>query len=228
MGPGDTLICAFGTNVSESRHSNQKSTNFDREFVDFLSPFTSFRRCAMLTTGKRQIGRENDRVEKITLQIMSREQCHELYKGWENNSAIYMDMSLFSRYQYDAAAVDRYYDAKQVPSRILFAIMKEGKPIGELQLKQIDLQKKACALSIHMQNDAVKGCGYGSAAERLALKYAFTVMGMVSVNADTVIKNTRSQHVLEKVGFKFLRGENGFRFYRCERCLSVCRVNGTP
>ena len=128
-----------------------------------------------------------------------------------------MDMSLFHKYQYDAAAVDRYYDAKQVPSRILFAIMKEGKPIGELQLKQIDLQKKECTLSIHMQNDAVKGKGYGSAAEQLALQYAFTVMGMVVVNADTVIKNARSQHVLEKVGFQFVKEENGFRFYRCAR-----------
>jgi len=160
---------------------------------------------------------ENDQVEEISLQIMSRDQCHELYKGWKNDPAIYMDMSLFRRYQYDTAAVDRYYDAKQVPSCVLFAIMKEGRPIGELQLKQIDLQKKECTLSIHMQNDTVKGRGYGSAAEQLALKYAFTVMGMVAVNADTVIKNIRSQHVLEKVGFKFVIEENGFRFYRCER-----------
>lgn len=156
-------------------------------------------------------------MEEISLQIMSRDQCHELYREWENDPAIYMDMSLFHKYQYDAAAVDRYYDAKQVPSRILFAIMKEGKPIGELQLKQIDLQKKECTLSIHMQNDAVKGKGYGSAAEQLALQYAFTVMGMVVVNADTVIKNARSQYVLEKVGFQFVKEENGFRFYRCAR-----------
>ncbi len=156
-------------------------------------------------------------MDEISLQIMSRDQCHELYKSWENDPAIYMDMSLFRRYQYDAAAVDRYYDAKQVPSRILFAILKEGKPIGEVQLKQIDLQNKECTLSIHMQSDAVKGRGYGTTAEQLALKYAFTAMGMVAVNADTVIKNTRSQHVLEKIGFKFVKEENGFRFYRCER-----------
>lgn len=161
-------------------------------------------------------------MEEISLQIMSRDQCHELYKEWENDPAIYMDMSMFRRYQYDPAAVDRYYDAKQVPSRILFAILKDGKPIGELQLKRIDLQKRECTLSIHMQNDAAKGKGYGSAAERLALKYAFTVMGMAAVNADTVIKNTRSQHVLEKVGFKFVKEENGFRFYRCERRASAC------
>ncbi len=81
-------------------------------------------------------------MKEISLQIMSREQCHELYQGWENDPAIYMDMSLFRRYRYDAAAVDRYYDAKQVPSRILFAILKDGKPIGELQLKRMEPQKR--------------------------------------------------------------------------------------
>ena len=156
----------------------------------------------MFVMGKRQVRGRNRQVEEISLQIMSRAQCHELYQGWENDPAIDMDMSRVHRYQYDAAAVDRYYDAKQVPSRVLFALMRAGKPIGELHLKQIDLQNKECTLSIHMQNDGVKGRGYGTAAERLALEYAFTVMGMAAVNADTVIKNTRSQHVLEKVEFK--------------------------
>ena len=72
-------------------------------------------------------------------------------------------------------------------------------------------------LSIHLQNDSVKGHGYGTLAEKLALKYAFDVLGMSAVNADTVIKNTRSQHVLEKVGFKFTEEKDRFRYYRCER-----------
>lgn len=156
-------------------------------------------------------------MNEISLCIMTRELCHELFKGWENDPAIYMDMSLFSQYKYDENAVDKYFDAKQNPSRVLFAIVRDGKPIGELQLKQIDMQSKECTLSIHMQNDAVKGKGYGTYAERLALQYAFDVLGMVAVNADTVIKNTRSQHVLEKAGFRFIREENGFKYYRYKR-----------
>ena len=68
-----------------------------------------------------------------------------------------------------------------------------------------------------MQNDSVKGHGYGTLAEKLALKYAFEVLGMNAVNADTIIKNTRSGHVLEKVGFRFIEEKDGFRYYRCER-----------
>ena len=156
-------------------------------------------------------------MKEISLCIMTRELCHELYQGWENDPAIYMDMDLFSVYQYDENAVDRYFESKHNPSRVIFAIMKDGGPIGELQLKQIDWENKECTLSIHMQNDTVKGHGYGTCAERLALQYAFDALGMVAVNADTIIKNTRSQHVLEKVGFHYVREKDGFRYYRYVR-----------
>lgn len=128
-----------------------------------------------------------------------------------------MNMNLFTTYKYDENTVNKYFESKQYPSRILFAIMKDGKPIGELHLKQIDRENKECTMSIHMQNDTVKGCGYGTSAEQLDVQYAFDVLGMDAVNADTVIKNARSQHVLEKVGFQFLREEKGFRYYRYVR-----------
>ena len=156
-------------------------------------------------------------MKEISLCVMTRALCHELFKGWENDPDIYMDMAQFTAYQYDEAAVDRYFDAKQNPSHVLLAIMKDNTPIGEIQLKQIDREHKECTLSIHMQNDAVKGRGYGTCAERLAIQYAFDVMGMTAVNADTIIKNKRSQHVLEKIGFQFVKEENGFKYYRYQR-----------
>ncbi len=153
-------------------------------------------------------------MDEISLCRMTRELCHQLYQGWENDPDIYMDMNLFSPYQYSEEAVDRYFDAKQDPSRVLFAIMKDREPIGELQLKQIDHTSKVCTLSIHMKNDSVKGHGYGTKAEQLALQYAFDALGMVAVYADVVIKNTRSQHVLEKIGFQRMKEANGFKYYR--------------
>lgn len=156
-------------------------------------------------------------MDEISLRILTRELCHRLYLEWENDPSIYMDMTLFSIYRYDENAVDKYFNAKQHPSRILFAIMKGEEPIGELQLKHINMTKKECSLSIHLQNDTVKGKGYGTYAEQLAIQYAFDVLGMVAVNADTLAKNTRSQRVLEKVGFRFVRQENGFNYYRYER-----------
>ncbi|MDE7219817.1 MAG: GNAT family N-acetyltransferase [Oscillospiraceae bacterium] len=154
---------------------------------------------------------------EISLCIMTRELCHELFRNWENDPAIYTDMALFKAYQYDEDAVNRYFDTKQNPSRVLLAIMKDGAPIGEIQLKQIDRERRECTLSIHMQNNTFKGCGYGTCAERLAVQYAFETLDLSAVNADTIIKNKRSQHVLEKAGFRFIKEENGFKYYRYER-----------
>ena len=156
-------------------------------------------------------------MKEISLCVMTRELCHELFRGWENDPDIYMDMDRFTVYQYDEKAVDKYFEAKQNPSRVLLAIMKDNMPIGEIQLKQIDRERKECTLSIHMQNDAAKGHGYGTCAEKLAVQYAFDVLGMAAVNADTIVKNKRSQHVLKKVGFQYIKDENGFRYYRYER-----------
>lgn len=156
-------------------------------------------------------------MDQISLVIMTRELCRQLYQGWENDPAIYMDMGRFSPYRYSQEAADRYFDAKQAPDRVFFAILKDGVPVGELHLKRIGRQRKECTLSIHMQNDGVKGRGYGTQAERLALRYAFDVLGMEAVNADTVVKNTRSQHILEKLGFQHIRDEGDFRYYRRRR-----------
>lgn len=153
----------------------------------------------------------------IQLKKMTRELCHELYKHWSNDASIYADMSAFKPYVYNEAQVDRYFESKNEPSRILFAIMLDGSPIGELQLKRIDREKAECTLSIHMQNDTVKGKGYGTQAERLAVKIAFEEMGMTAVNADTIMKNTRSQHVLEKAGLRFVGDDGSFKYYRIER-----------
>lgn len=154
---------------------------------------------------------------EIELKRMTREMCRELYSGWENDEAIYMDMSLFRPYVYTQEKADAYFDKRQEPSRVLLAITLDDRVIGEVQLKNIDRDRKECELSIHLQCDAYKGRGYGTRAERLAVSYAFDVLGMNAVNADTVLKNTRSAHVLEKAGFRFLRQEGIFRYYRIEK-----------
>ena len=150
----------------------------------------------------------------LELKKMTRDLCHELYKNWENDPSIYGDMSAFSPYVYRTESVDKYFDAKNIPSRVLFAIMLDGVPIGELQLKYIDRLNAECTLSIHLQNDAVKGKGYGTQAERLAVQYAFNKLGMKTIHADAILKNTRSQHVLEKVGFQLVGEDDVFKYYR--------------
>ena len=124
-----------------------------------------------------------------------------------------MDMGLVAPYRYVPERVDRYFEKQQSPDRSMFLIMLDGKPVGEVGFKHIDCVKKECELTIHLQNDGVKNRGIGTAAERLALNYAFDVLGMEAVKADAVLKNRRSQRVLEKAGFTFIREDDTFRYY---------------
>ena len=79
------------------------------------------------------------------------------------------------------------------------------------------MEKRECSMGIHLQNDSVKGKGYGTQVERLILKLALEELGLVAVNADAALKNTRSQHVLEKVGFCYTHKDDTFKYYRCEK-----------
>lgn len=153
----------------------------------------------------------------IQLTKMTRELCHALFRNWENDAAVYADLSKFKPYTYCAADVDRYFDAKSEPSRVLLAIVLNDKPIGELQLKKIDWEKAECTMSIHLQNDAVKGKGYGTQAEHMALQYAFDTLHMKTVYADALVQNARSQHVLENVGFRLIREDAAFKYYCTKR-----------
>ena len=157
--------------------------------------------------------------ETLSMTPMTRELCHEFYRKFERDPATFMDMSLFEPFVYDPEWVDRYFNRQQNLGRVLFAVMKGGQPVGEVKLWDIDREKRECNLGIHMRNDSVKGKGYGTRAEQLALKYAFDMLGMEAVNADAVLKNTRSQHVLEKAGFRLIRQDETYKYYRCERKL---------
>ena len=138
--------------------------------------------------------------------------CHEFYQNFQNDPAI----GHYYEYVYTQEIADRYFDTNSVADRKLFAIMVGNLIVGECKLKNIDPQKRECSMGIHLQNDAVKGKGYGTQAERLVLQYAFEELGLVAVNADAAIHNTRSQHVLEKVGFRYTHEDDTFKYYRCE------------
>ena len=115
----------------------------------------------------------------VSLGRVTRKRMHEYYKNFVSDPDIFMDMSKYFEYQYSPERIDRYWETrKKTKDRKDFFVLLESEVIGELALKHIDFEKKECELSIHLQNDSVKNKGYGSAAERLALAYAFENLGM--------------------------------------------------
>ena len=155
---------------------------------------------------------------QIYLQPIELSLLNEYYKDFEMDPDIYMDMSLFHEYQYSAEKVEAYYNKlKSQKDRVDFLIMLNEKPIGEISLKHIDNSARRCEISVHLQNDRVKNKGYGSQAERLIIEYAFNKIGIKEILANCVLKNTRSQHILEKVGFKETGKDGTFIYYKFTR-----------
>lgn len=152
---------------------------------------------------------------------MTRERMHELYRGFVFDPDIFEDMSLYEKnrnYVYDEAKVDALFDMRAAEEgSVAFAVTLGGRVIGEVGLRHFSEETKECELSIHLQNDLVKNKGYGTQAERLAVEYAFSTLGAESVYAESILKNTRSRHVLEKLGFEYLGEEEGFRRYRLKK-----------
>ena len=153
----------------------------------------------------------------IRIEPMTREQMHEMYRGFTMDPSIFDDMEIFEmakNYVYDPAKTDALYDMRMAEEGShLFAVLLDGTVIGEVGLRHFSEETKECELSVHMQNDSVKGLGYGTQAEILAIDYAFDVLGAESIFAESLIKNTRSQHIMEKLGFRYTGEEEGFKQY---------------
>jgi len=157
----------------------------------------------------------------IYLEPMTKELCRAYMAGFVQDIALFSDPEQFRPYVYSESACDAYFERHQNLGRIHLAIMYEGTPIGEVILKKIDVAAGHCTLGICLQRDEWKNRGFGTRAEQLALEYAFTKMGFKTVFADALIGNTRSRHVLEKVGFHEIAQDQMFIYYRCDNpCAS--------
>ncbi len=168
-------------------------------------------------------------MSKITLKRMTRELYHEFYKAFESDAMTYLDKDFFEPFVYTAEWVDEYVDKQSILRRLVFAIMLDGSPIGEIKLYDIDKCAKQCTLCIHMQNDEYKGRGYGSEAIRQACAYAKDFLCLHSVCAHTIISNIRSQHVLEKCGFiETIRDDQSVYYEKSLQSTRPCNIHLVP
>ena len=158
------------------------------------------------------------RKRKICLLPYTKERVHEFFKYYVPDAMIFSKDEDITTYTYHEDKVDHYYETKVLdPTRRYFAICLGEKTIGEIQLKYIDFEKSSGTLSIALSNNTVKGYGYGPQAEEQILNYAFNELGLSTVYADTVIRNKRSQHVLEKQGFIYTHEDDMLRYYEIHR-----------
>lgn len=147
--------------------------------------------------------------KEIDLLPYTIERCHEF---WKDYVADY-DMT-HEEYVYDESLVNKYYKVKVLDdNRRFFAICRKGETIGEIQLKRIDFKDKHGTMSIVLSNNNHKNKGYGTEAERLLINYAFESLGLNCIYADTILRNKRSQHILEKLGFTKIDEDDVLIYY---------------
>lgn len=152
----------------------------------------------------------------VYLLPMTAEMYHDYFKEYQNDLDLYMDKQAYEPYVYSADKVDKYIQRQKGLNRKTFAIMNGNEMVGELIIKNI-VEKQSATIGVAMKNAKYKDKGYGTKAERLAIEYVFKELDIPVLYADTILTNTRSRHVLEKLGFEFIKEEGDFRYYCIRR-----------
>lgn len=145
--------------------------------------------------------------EQIVLKPMTREMYHAYFREYESE---------ISGYHYDESAAEQYIQRQFALKRIPFAIMLDEEMIGELKIYDI-ANGKSATLGIEMKNKNYMGRGFGTQAERLAVEYVFYELDIPILYADVALDNTRSQHVLEKVGFRLISKDEKRKHFQIKR-----------
>ena len=152
------------------------------------------------------------RGEKVDLKICTKELWHEFDRNYVLDPM--MDQGA---YVYDFELSEKSYHLRaDDKSRLYFAIMHGEKVIGRIYLKHMDNDKMSVDFGIALINDSLKGQGFGTEAVKLLIGYVFNELGFKTITAGSVIRNARSQHILEKIGFIFTHEDSDFKYYKME------------
>lgn len=137
----------------------------------------------------------------ITLRPFTREEYHDFFRRYEPDPV--MDPNPY-RYQYTNVDRSFNYNESRRDWYPTFGIFEGSEAVGTLSLKRIDCQAKKCEIGLMMVNDSCKNRGFGTAAMQLGIEMAMRDYGVEHIWADTMGRNTRMQHILEKLGFMLM------------------------
>ena len=147
---------------------------------------------------------------------MTAQMYHEYFKEYQNDLDLFIDKEAYTTYSYEEEKVNQYIQRQIELKRKVFAIMFGDEMVGELVIKNIE-EHKCVTMGLAMKNATYKDKGFGTKAEQLAIEYVFNDLDIPVLYADSILSNKRSQHVLEKVGFRLIKEEGDFRYYCIER-----------
>lgn len=82
--------------------------------------------------------------------------------------------------------------------------IEDGREFGSIYFRDIDRDNLTCEFGIFLGEEDMAGKGYGYEGQKMAMNYAFTVLGMKLVKLRVLEKNAAAIRNYEKCGFKLL------------------------
>lgn len=127
-----------------------------------------------------------------------------LYQRWLNDFAV---MRTRGRPPGPVAleAQERDYEGlAQATDRLFFTVYERAtwRPIGDAGLHGIDYRHRAAFFAITIGEAEYRGRGFGTETTRIVLDYAFTALGLRSVQLEVVEYNLAGLSAYRKAGFR--------------------------
>lgn len=152
----------------------------------------------------------------VSLKPMTEDMFYSYFKEYENDPDLYFEGQEYTPYEYSEEKVAKYIQRQKDLNRVILAIMCDDEIVGEIIIKNIE-EGKCATMGLALKNAAYKDHGIGTEAERLAIQYVFNELDIPTLYADAIKTNTRSQHVMEKIGFVLTSEDDNFKYYRIDR-----------
>ncbi len=106
----------------------------------------------------------------------------------------------------------------------IFAIEVDGHHVGNLGLHKVDRIHRKAEVGIVIGEPTLWSRGYGTEAMRIALRYAFDVLGLNKISLDVLEYNDRAIRTYERLGFQ-REGLHREDVYKDGRFVNVLRMS---
>lgn len=123
--------------------------------------------------------------------------------AWRNSDAVrrnFIYQELFTREGHEHWIRTMVETGKVV--QMIICEAQGDRPVGSVYLRDIDRQHKKAEYGIFIGDDGARGRGYGTAAARLMIRYAFEEMGLHRLFLRAFADNVRAIRSYEKAGFE--------------------------
>jgi RimJ/RimL family protein N-acetyltransferase len=142
--------------------------------------------------------------DRVTLGPISRDLV-PLYTRWINDFSALRTLGAAQLGPTTIESEESWYESTSKGEHgVLFTIREKstGRPIGNCGLNHIYPNNRSAIFGIMIGEKDARGKGYGTEAAHLILDYAFTALGLHSVNLTVAGFNLAGQRAYAKAGFK--------------------------